>query len=151
MKEEKKGDGVMAEEEPYMFWIWAMASTIFRLFLIFFFPENINLSSRPEVSTPLTSLRRRTSSSLSLIHSLSTISITLTILFLNVFSRWRLLVEAGITVAVRRFVIDSSYTCENLNYTIVEVENRGVFFWSGSMYHGSPLLLSILGPLTIQR
>lgn len=25
------------------------------------------------------------------------------------------------------------------------------FFWVGSMYHGSPLLLSILGPLTSQR
>ena len=51
----------MAEEKPYMFWIWTLASTIFRLFLIFS-PENINLSSRPEVSTPHTSLRRRTAS-----------------------------------------------------------------------------------------
>jgi len=74
MKEEKKDDGVMAEEKPYMFWIWTLASTIFRLFLIFS-PENINLSSRPEVSTPHTSLRRRTASlslsSSSLSHTIS--------------------------------------------------------------------------------
>ncbi|CAH8252107.1 unnamed protein product [Arabidopsis lyrata] len=85
----------MAEEEPCMFWIWAMASTIFRLFLIFFFPENINASSRPELSTPLTSLRR---------------------------------------LAEGYWLKQSSLSP-----------------YAGSMYHGSPLLLSILGPLTIQR
>ncbi|CAL9214738.1 unnamed protein product [Arabidopsis halleri] len=94
-EEEKKDEGVMAEEEPYMFWIWAMASTIFRLFLIFFFPENINLSSRPELSTPLTSLRR----------------------------------------------LAEGYWLKQASLSP----------YAGSMYHGSPLLLSILGPLTIQR
>lgn len=40
------------------FWTWVAASVLFRLILIYF-PKNLNLSSRPEVSTPLTSLRRR--------------------------------------------------------------------------------------------
>lgn len=63
MKEEKKDDGEIGEEleKPYGFWICSIASVIFRFFLILF-RENINLSSRPEVSTPLTSLRRRTAS-----------------------------------------------------------------------------------------
>ncbi|KAL6280287.1 hypothetical protein ACE6H2_017168 [Prunus campanulata] len=39
------------------FWTWVAASVLFRLILIYF-PKNLNLSSRPEVSTPLTSLRR---------------------------------------------------------------------------------------------
>ncbi|KAF6154444.1 hypothetical protein GIB67_028336 [Kingdonia uniflora] len=39
------------------FWFWAIASIIFRIFLIYF-PKNLNLISRPEVATPLTSLRR---------------------------------------------------------------------------------------------
>jgi len=84
----------MAEEKPYMFWIWTLASTIFRLFLIFS-PANINLSSRPEVSTPHTSLRR---------------------------------------LAEGYWLKQSSLSP-----------------YAGSMYHGSPLLLSILGPLTVQR
>ena len=44
---------------PFSFWNWVIASIIFRLILIYF-PKNLNLSSRPEVSTPLTSFRRRT-------------------------------------------------------------------------------------------
>uniref|UniRef100_A0A2C9WA98 GPI transamidase subunit PIG-U n=1 Tax=Manihot esculenta TaxID=3983 RepID=A0A2C9WA98_MANES len=59
------------------FWRWVIASVMFRLLLVYF-PRNLNLSSRPEVSTPLTGLCR-------------------------------------------------------------------------SMYHGSPLLLSVLGPLTVKR
>ncbi|KAK4400681.1 hypothetical protein Sango_1174200 [Sesamum angolense] len=39
------------------FWKWAIASVVFRLVLSYF-SKNLNLSSRPEVSTPLTSLRR---------------------------------------------------------------------------------------------
>ncbi|KDP25499.1 hypothetical protein JCGZ_20655 [Jatropha curcas] len=70
-QEKKKNKGVG-------FWRWTFCSVILRLFLISF-SRNLNLSSRPEVSTPLTSLRRR------------------------------------------------------------------------SMYHGSPLLLSLLGPLTVKR
>lgn len=54
----------MAEEQrkkPCRFWIWALSSVFFRLILISF-PGNLNLSSRPEVSTPLTSIRRRIAS-----------------------------------------------------------------------------------------
>ncbi|XP_023645660.1 phosphatidylinositol glycan anchor biosynthesis class U protein isoform X2 [Capsella rubella] len=98
MKEEKKDvGGDMAEKElqtPYGFWIWATASAILRLFFIFF-PEYFKLSSRPEVSTPLTSLRR--------------------------------LAEA------------------------YWLKQSSMSPYAGSMYHGSPLLLSILGPLTSQR
>jgi phosphatidylinositol glycan class U len=51
----------MAEEQKMKqlsrFWIWALSSIAFRLILISF-PGNLNLSSRPEVSTPLTSIRR---------------------------------------------------------------------------------------------
>ncbi|GMJ05574.1 hypothetical protein like AT1G63110 [Hibiscus trionum] len=41
----------------FSFWNWVIASIIFRLILIYF-PKNLNLPSRPEVSTPLTSFRR---------------------------------------------------------------------------------------------
>jgi hypothetical protein len=40
------------------FWTWVIGSIILRLILVYF-PKNLNLSSRPEVSTPLTSIRRR--------------------------------------------------------------------------------------------
>ncbi|PIN10940.1 Major facilitator superfamily permease - Cdc91p [Handroanthus impetiginosus] len=76
------------------FWKWAIASVVFRLILSYF-SKNLNLSSRPEVSTPLTSLRR--------------------------------LAEA--------------YWLKQLSMSP----------YSGSMYHGSPLLLSILGPLTVKK
>ncbi|KAK3027556.1 hypothetical protein RJ639_042325 [Escallonia herrerae] len=39
------------------FWSWSIAAVIFRLVLVYF-PSSLNLSSRPEVSTPVTSLRR---------------------------------------------------------------------------------------------
>ncbi|CAI9771767.1 unnamed protein product [Fraxinus pennsylvanica] len=73
------------------FWKWAIASVIFRLILIYF-PQNLNLSSRPEVSTPVTSLRR----------------------------------------------LAEGYWLKQLSMSP----------YAGSMYHGSPLLLSVLGPLT---
>ncbi|KAL6181921.1 hypothetical protein ACLB2K_048569 [Fragaria x ananassa] len=76
------------------FWTWLTASVLFRLILIYF-PQNLNLSSRPEVSTPLTSLRR---------------------------------------LAEGYWLKQSSMSP-----------------YAGSMYHGSPLLLSLLGPLTVQR
>ncbi|XP_024031943.1 phosphatidylinositol glycan anchor biosynthesis class U protein [Morus notabilis] len=76
------------------FWGWAFASVIFRLILIYF-PNNLNLSSRPEVSTPLTSLRR---------------------------------------LAEGYWLKQSSLSP-----------------YAGSMYHGSPLLLYVLGPLTAKR
>jgi phosphatidylinositol glycan class U len=40
------------------FWTWVIGSIILRLILVYF-PKNLNLSSRPEVSTPITSIRRR--------------------------------------------------------------------------------------------
>ncbi|KAG8502048.1 hypothetical protein CXB51_002071 [Gossypium anomalum] len=78
----------------FSFWNWVIASIIFRLILIYF-PKNLNLSSRPEVSTPLTSFRR---------------------------------------LAEGYWLKQSSMSP-----------------YAGSMYHGSPLLLSLLGPLTINR
>ncbi|KAI4315372.1 hypothetical protein L6164_028188 [Bauhinia variegata] len=76
------------------FWIWVIASLVFRLVLIYL-PENLNLSSRPEVSTPLTSIRR----------------------------------------------LAEGYWLKQLS----------VSPYAGSMYHGSPLLLTLLGPLTVIR
>lgn len=76
------------------FWSWVIASVIFRLILIYF-PRNLNLSARPEVSTPLTSLRR----------------------------------------------LAEGYW----------LKQSSISPYAGSMYHGSPLLLSILGPLTTKR
>ncbi|KAL3619328.1 hypothetical protein CASFOL_036898 [Castilleja foliolosa] len=76
------------------FWNWAIASIIFRLILSYF-SENLNLSTRPEVSTPITSLRR----------------------------------------------LAEGYWLKQLSMSP----------YSGSMYHGSPLLLSALGPLTVKK
>ncbi|XP_022159507.1 phosphatidylinositol glycan anchor biosynthesis class U protein-like isoform X2 [Momordica charantia] len=75
------------------FWIWMILSVIFRLILIYF--PNLNLFSRPEVSTPLTSIRR---------------------------------------LAEGYWLKQSSMSP-----------------YAGSMYHGSPMLLSLLGPLTVKR
>ncbi|KAL6544059.1 hypothetical protein OROGR_010556 [Orobanche gracilis] len=72
------------------FWKWAIASIIFRLILSYF-SESLNLSTRPELSTPVISLRR----------------------------------------------LAEGYWLKKLS----------VSPYSGSMYHGSPLLLSFLGPL----
>ncbi|KAG6688723.1 hypothetical protein I3842_11G138900 [Carya illinoinensis] len=82
------------KKEKLWFWNWLIASVIFRLVLIYF-PKNLNLASRPEVSTPLTSLRR----------------------------------------------LAEGYWLKQLS----------VSPYAGSMYHGSPLLLSLLGPLTVKR
>ncbi|CAN6587952.1 unnamed protein product [Malus baccata var. baccata] len=82
------------KQKPGSFWTWAAASVLFRLVLIYF-PKNLNLSSRPEVSTPLTSLRR----------------------------------------------LAEGYWLKQSSMSPYE----------GSMYHGSPLLLSLLGPLTVKR
>lgn len=76
------------------FWSWVIGSVILRLILIYF-PKNLNLSSRPEVSTPLTSIRR---------------------------------------LAEGYWLKQSSMSP-----------------YAGSMYHGSPLLLTLLGPLTVTR
>ncbi|CAN1275181.1 Phosphatidylinositol glycan anchor biosynthesis class U protein [Linum perenne] len=76
------------------FWRWTVFSVVFRLILIYF-PGNLNLSSRPEVSTPLTSLRR----------------------------------------------LSEGYW----------LKQSSMSPYAGSMYHGSPLLLSVLGPLTVKR
>ncbi|KAG1362089.1 hypothetical protein COCNU_10G003080 [Cocos nucifera] len=76
------------------YWGWVAAAIAFRLLLICF-PKNLNLGSRPEVATPLTSLRR---------------------------------------LAEGYWLKQSSMSP-----------------YAGSMYHGSPLLLSLLGPLAITR
>ncbi|PON58358.1 GPI transamidase subunit PIG-U [Parasponia andersonii] len=76
------------------FWIWVAASLIFRLVLIYF-PNNLNLASRPEVSTPITSLRHLAE------------------------GNW--------------------------------LKQASLSLYAGSMYHGSLLLLSVLGPLTVKR
>ncbi|KAF8380310.1 hypothetical protein HHK36_027792 [Tetracentron sinense] len=82
------------EEKKLWFWTWVTTSLFFRLLLIYF-PKNLNLGSRPEVATPLTSLRR----------------------------------------------LAEGYWLKQLSMSP----------YTGSMYHGSPLLLSILGPLTVKR
>ncbi|KVH91882.1 GPI transamidase subunit PIG-U [Cynara cardunculus var. scolymus] len=82
------------KKQPW-FWTSAVASIITRLVLIIYFPNTLNFSSRPEISTPLTSIRR---------------------------------------LAEGYWLKQSSMSP-----------------YAGSMYHGSPLLLSILGPLTIDR
>ncbi|XP_016486725.1 uncharacterized protein LOC107806967 [Nicotiana tabacum] len=91
MKEEKQQN--IPTKKP-RFWRWTVASIIFRLVLIYF-PQNLNLATRPEVSTPVTSLRR---------------------------------------LAEGYWLTQSSMSP-----------------YAGSMYHGSPLLLSVLGPLTMKK
>ncbi|XP_058751285.1 uncharacterized protein LOC131624351 [Vicia villosa] len=76
------------------FWTWVIGSVILRLILVYF-PKNLNLSSRPEISTPLTSIRR---------------------------------------LAEGYWLKQSSMSP-----------------YAGSMYHGSPLLLTVLGPLTVTK
>ncbi|KAG5039679.1 hypothetical protein JHK82_011828 [Glycine max] len=80
----------MKKKKVQWFWTCVLGSIVLRLILLYF-PKNLNLSSRPEVSTPLTSLR---------------------------------------------------HPMPNL---------RLLFVLPGSMYHGSPLLLTLLGPLTVKR
>ncbi|RZB56685.1 Phosphatidylinositol glycan anchor biosynthesis class U protein isoform B [Glycine soja] len=84
----------MMKKKVQWFWTWVLGSVVLRLILLFF-PKNLNLSSRPEVSTPLTSLRR---------------------------------------LAEGYWLKQSSLSP-----------------YAGSMYHGSPLLLTLLGPLTVRR
>ncbi|KAK4758404.1 hypothetical protein SAY87_019705 [Trapa incisa] len=81
MEEKKRGS-------RSAFWRWVIASILFRLILVYF-PKNLHLSSRPEVSTPLTMAE----------------------------GYW--------------------------------LKQSSISPYAGSMHHGSPLLLSILGPLTV--
>ncbi|KAF9689378.1 hypothetical protein SADUNF_Sadunf01G0086100 [Salix dunnii] len=81
-------------EKKRGFWRWLIASVMLRLILIYL-PKTFNLASRPEISTPLVSLRR---------------------------------------LAEGYWLKKSSMSP-----------------YAGSMYHGSPLLLSLLGPLTVKR
>ncbi|XP_021895332.1 phosphatidylinositol glycan anchor biosynthesis class U protein-like isoform X1 [Carica papaya] len=83
-----------SKKKQCRFWSWVIIPVIFRLILIYF-PKNLNLASRPEVSTPLTSLRR----------------------------------------------LAEGYW----------LKQSSISPYAGSMYHGSPLLLSVLGPLTVKR
>ncbi|KAL4565552.1 hypothetical protein LXL04_029652 [Taraxacum kok-saghyz] len=90
----EKSSEKSTKKQPW-FWSSAVASILLRLVLIVYYPNTLNFSSRPEISTPLTSLRR---------------------------------------LAEGYWLKQSSMSP-----------------YAGSMYHGSPLLLSILGPLTIDR
>nr|CAD1844993.1 unnamed protein product [Ananas comosus var. bracteatus] len=84
----------MAEIRPY--WALAAAAALgFRVLLLILFPGDLRLGSRPEVATPLTSLRR----------------------------------------------LSEGYW----------LKQSSMSPYAGSMYHGSPLLLPILGPLTAER
>ncbi|KAL5080520.1 hypothetical protein RYX36_008941 [Vicia faba] len=76
------------------FWTWVIGSVILRLILVYL-TKNLNLLSRPEISTPLTSIRR---------------------------------------LAEGYWLKQSSMSP-----------------YAGSMYHGSPLLLTVLGPLTVAK
>ncbi|GAA0172259.1 hypothetical protein LIER_26114 [Lithospermum erythrorhizon] len=78
----------------FNFWKWTIISVIFRIILIYF-SQNLNFSTRPEVSTPVTSLRR----------------------------------------------LSEGYWLKQLSMSP----------YAGSMYHGSPLLLAVLGPLTVNK
>ncbi|KAH9608283.1 hypothetical protein KSS87_007030, partial [Heliosperma pusillum] len=96
-EEEVKMGGLVSMKTKVSIWKWGIGSIIFRVILIYFFPNNLTqLASRPELSTPLTSLRR----------------------------------------------LAEGYWLKN---------NPSVSPYAGSMYHGSPLLLSLLGPLTVTR
>ncbi|GAY61060.1 hypothetical protein CUMW_206840 [Citrus unshiu] len=92
--ETKKKEKKSKIKQTSSFWVWVTASVIFRLILIYF-PKNLNFSSRPEVATPVTSIRR---------------------------------------LAEGYWLKQSSMSP-----------------YAGSMYHGSPLLLSLIGPLTVKR
>ncbi|KAH9604462.1 hypothetical protein KSS87_022348, partial [Heliosperma pusillum] len=96
-EEVKIGWGLVSMKTKISFWKWGIGSIIFRVILIYFFPNNLTqLASRPELSTPLTSLRR----------------------------------------------LAEGYWFKN---------NASISPYAGSMYHGSPLQLSLLGPLTVTR
>ncbi|RWV97892.1 hypothetical protein GW17_00039290, partial [Ensete ventricosum] len=97
------------------YWALTAAAIAFRLLLLLCFPKDLHLGSRPEVATPLTSLRRCMKPSLR--SSLSSAS------FFRLPSR---------TFSYFRFFL--------------AVAEGNV----SSMYHGSPLLLSFLGQLTIR-
>ncbi|XP_065625557.1 GPI transamidase component GAB1 homolog [Quercus suber] len=83
-----------SKKKESWYWNWLIGSVALRVILIYF-SNNLNLASRPEISTPLTSLRR---------------------------------------LAEGYWLKQSSMSP-----------------YAGSMYHGSPLLLSLLGPLTAKR
>uniref|UniRef100_A0A803LQQ7 GPI mannosyltransferase 2 n=1 Tax=Chenopodium quinoa TaxID=63459 RepID=A0A803LQQ7_CHEQI len=58
-EDENNAKSSTTKTEVKRFWEWAIAAIIFRFILIFVFPDNLaQLASRPEVSTPVTSLRR---------------------------------------------------------------------------------------------
>ncbi|XP_020977930.1 phosphatidylinositol glycan anchor biosynthesis class U protein isoform X3 [Arachis ipaensis] len=90
----KEREKMTKKKKVQWFWMWVIGSVTLRLILVYF-PRNLNLSSRPEVSTPLTSLRR----------------------------------------------LAEGYW----------LKRSSMSPYAGSMYHGSPLLLTFLGPLTVTR
>lgn len=84
----------------------------------------------------------------------SRIQLTFLRFLCEIFSFWRLLVEASIDVTIRRFIyLLTSFRFDPLYFWILKLFEAEIVLviWAGSMYHGSPLLLSVLGPLTVQR
>ncbi|KAL8196222.1 hypothetical protein R6Q57_025222 [Mikania cordata] len=114
----EKSLGKTTKNHPW-FWRSAIASIALRLVLIIYFPNTLNLSSRPEVSTPITSLRRLAEG--------------------YWLKRSSMSPYAGLylDVCLQTFVM-----CVLIYYVVFDLI-------AGSMYHGSPLLLSIFGPLTV--
>ncbi|KAI5417317.1 hypothetical protein KIW84_042065 [Lathyrus oleraceus] len=116
-----KTEATVKTKKVQWFWTWVIGSVILRLILVYF-PKNLNLSSRPEVSTPLTSIRRR---KLFLSHRLNSIITVLSFIHFN----------------CSYFAVAEGYW----------LKQSSMSPYAGSMYHGSPLLLTLLGPLTVTK
>lgn len=103
----KKKETVSGPNSGLRFWKWVMGSILLRLILIYF-PKNLNLGSRPEVSTPVSSLRRCTHSFRYYIVQCVAVQFLrefyLIFTVLVGFSVGRLLVEAVIFVTLCRFL-----------------------------------------------
>lgn len=89
------------------YWTLAAAAIAFRILLLFCLPKDFQLGSHPEITTPLTSLRRRTKprrllrllSSSYHLHSLTSF-----VFGFCSYSGGRLLAQAGVHVALLRSV-----------------------------------------------
>ncbi|GJM92220.1 hypothetical protein PR202_ga08662 [Eleusine coracana subsp. coracana] len=120
------------------YWPMAGAAIGFRLVLVLF-GGDLHLASRPEVSTPLTSLRRLAEGYWLKQASLSPYSGALR------------------SISTCSFADFHSHLVHLNSRTIWQSPGHDLFLeeWdgssTGSMYHGSPLLLSVLGPLTHNR
>ncbi|RDX72070.1 Phosphatidylinositol glycan anchor biosynthesis class U protein, partial [Mucuna pruriens] len=111
---------MMKKKKVQWFWTWVTGSVVLRLILLYF-PQNLNLSSRPEVSTPLTSLRRR---KLFFPH------------YTYIFKSYK---HSLCSNSTSLFAVAEGYW----------LKQSSMSPYAGSMYHGSPLLLTLIGPLTV--